>query len=66
MEILFKIVILFTAGIVILNLLFIITLFAKERLQLPETRKISVQHWWVFYPSFFFQIWFWFNYLNLI
>ena len=57
----------FTLGVVILNLLFIITLLGRESLALPPFKltgkfKIDFQHWYIFYPSFFYQVAFWYHY----
>lgn len=56
----------FTLGIVILNLLKILTFFGKEMLSLPSYKWLSPSEWWVFYPSFFFQVWWWCVKLTLI
>jgi hypothetical protein len=56
----------FTAGIVILNLLKIATLFGKNTLSLPSYKWLSPTQWWVFYPSFFFQVYWWSVYVGLV
>jgi len=56
----------FTLGIVILNLLVMVTMFAKQTLSLPHYKQLSPLQWWVFYPSFFFQIYWWTIYFGLI
>ena len=70
-----NIIFVFTLGIFILNLMFYFSLFAKRQLDLTlyEPSKyssfriyISPMEWWVFYPSFFYQVYWWCGYLNLI
>lgn len=55
-----------TFGVVILNLLFIMTLFGKVPLSLPKSKYLSPTYWWVFYPSFFYQVWWWSKFIGLI
>ena len=63
MEIVNNILNVFTSGIVILNFLFIITLFAKTTVNLPPLLfgwdKLSPTRWYIFYPSFFYQLYIW-------
>lgn len=56
----------FTLGIVILNLLVIVTLFGRVTLSLPNKGWLDPTYWCIFYPSFFFQVYWWSEYLGLI
>lgn len=53
----------FTFGIVLFNLLYYISLFAKSTIDWPGILKhpyTKPTMWFIFYPSAFYQIWFWF------
>jgi hypothetical protein len=56
----------FTLGIVLLNLLLIITLLGKQKLVLPHYKHLDPTEWWIFYPSFFYQVYWWSIYLGFI
>jgi len=59
----------FTAGIMILNLWFAVSIWLGNALTLPYqwyTVKISPHVWWIFYPSFFYQVYWWSVRLELI
>jgi len=61
-----SVIFILTAGMTILNLLVIISLLGKQKLQLPEWGWLSPTGWWIFYPCYFYQIWFWSARLGLI
>lgn len=56
----------FTFGIVLFNMLYVITLFGKSSVSWPCYKHLSPTEWWVLYPSFFYQIYWWGMYLHLI
>ena len=55
-----------TLGITLLNLIVILTYFAKNTLVLPRAKYLAVDIWYIFYPSFFYQVYWWSIYFNLI
>lgn len=55
----------FTLGIVILNLLSYLSLFGKQgTLTWPRLKWLAPESWFILYPSFFYQLWWWVEYLN--
>lgn len=55
-----------TLGVIILNFIVILTYFAKNTLVLPKHEYLGVDIWYIFYPSFFYQVYWWSIYFNLI
>lgn len=52
-----KLLFVFTLGIVILNLIKVISiLFGKNSISWPSYKWLSPTEWWSFYPSFFLSI----------
>jgi len=61
-----KLLFIFTAGVMILNLITIILLLFKVEINFPRYKALNVTHWWLFYPSFFYQLYWWVDYFNLL
>lgn len=55
-----------TLGVTILNLLKIFSIMIGNPIQYPEYKQFGPTSWWILYPSFFYQVYWWVNYLNLL
>jgi len=56
----------YSGGVIIINLLFIISLFAKSTLTLPTYKFFNIKHGLIFYLSIFYQLYFWATFFNII
>lgn len=56
----------FTAGVVIINMVLIFGYMVKAKFSFPKYGWLSPSNWIIFYPSFFYQVYWWAAYFNLL
>lgn len=61
-----QIIFIFTLGIVFFNLMVYFSIFGKRGYHIPEYKWLLPASWWLFYPSFFYQVYWWVNYFELL
>ena len=49
----------FTAMVTVLNIAYLISMFAKNAFNPPHYKELDPRSWWLFYPCLIYQIWFW-------
>ncbi len=60
-----EIIFILTFGITILNMLMTVGNLAGNGFYFPFYRQLDVRSWWIFYPAFFYQVFFWSKVFNL-
>lgn len=68
MEALSQLLFVFTLGIVLLNIVWVIAIIARVDINFPYIifKNINIGDWWIYYPTYFYQIWWWSTWLGLI
>lgn len=62
-----NVIFILTLGITILNLFSITSvIFSKSTIDFPHYKLLDVGTWFIFYPSFFYQVYWWSIYFKLI